>query len=353
MIKVLTIFSLLFIFGESKAQPPHTAVPLEIRLSPIKYKSKLPFNHIEIIDCRYDSSKVGYSANKKYFNKLVTAKNLSSQLQDSLNSSLNFDTSKKQFLIIVIKRLWLNEGFKKESRTKIEEGNLDFDYSTCSSKLEVYLKTITGFVPLIRIDTSYNFGYSLQVYAGRMLMFPFEKCLSRLEKIDFEAATTKSRKLSWDEIDEFNQTQFKKPILAQVPKQKGLYLTFKDFVENKISAKDFEVDFGKVTDQLYLKENGEKKLFTDFWGFCDGNACYINGGFNFFELHRVGNTFEFWANVSPANSSYPTGDVQPMGGKTNLESWGKGLAYYGIIDGSKKRTVLQPIQIDMDTGNIY
>jgi hypothetical protein len=67
-------------------------------------------------------------------------------------------------------------------------------------------------------------------------------------------------------------------------------------LENRIDNRPFEIQFGKLTDQLYLIENKDKKVFTDFWAVCDGNKLYINSSFNFYELVRADRGFEFWGN---------------------------------------------------------
>jgi hypothetical protein len=46
--------------------------------------------------------------------------------------------------------------------------------------------------------------------------------------------------------------------------QKGIYLTFADFINNRPASLDFTVVQEKKADYLYLRENGKQKLFTDF-----------------------------------------------------------------------------------------
>lgn len=57
---------------------------------------------------------------------------------------------------------------------------------------------------------------------------------------------------------------------------------------------DFRLAKGKLTDQLYLIENGSETLLTEFWGFSDGINLFIKAGFNVYMAVRQQNSFEVY-----------------------------------------------------------
>jgi hypothetical protein len=306
MHKLLTLVSLVFLTLPVKAQNGRNDLinlkPLGISLPAIHYEKKLPFSQIEVIDCRYDTTKIGYIRKNGSFKKLIVPAGLQPSLDNILNMSLaeNFDPAQNQSLLVVIKRLWLKETNQAETEKRkmvVADNASLLKFSACSFKLEVYLKKEDNFTPLLRLDSSLSYENSLKRYGGDIVMAPFELCLLRLQNINFEKAAASSKKLNWKTVEDYNQQQFNKPILKNPPLQRGLYLSFSDFLQNKLTVKDFEVEYGNLTDQLYLVNKGEKTLYTDFWGFCDGGKLYIRSGLNFYELFKQHNTFEFVGSI--------------------------------------------------------
>lgn len=318
---------------------------LEISLQNISYNKKLAFNHISIIDSRFDTTKVGYVRKGNSYKKLVLATDFSSAFENQLNNYLksNFDSSKNATLLIVIKNLWLNEIILKN----------EMPISQCIYKLELYLKTDTSYFPLIRIDSMYASHGVLKEDKSDLLTAPFEKTLTQLESISFEKLLS-GRKLSRTNIEQYNNSRFNKPIFTAAL-QKGIYHSFKDFLENRLDSRPFEAEFGKLTDQLYLAEKGEKKLLTDFWAFCDGQKLYINGGFNFFELTRENNTFEFWGNSELIQ--YFSANPQLRAANNSAWSIVHGLGQYAFEKGINKlmapKNIKRPFQLNMENGDIY
>lgn len=341
MNKFFTLVALVCFIHEVKAQP-RKENEFEINLQNISHNKKLPFNHISIIDSRYDTAKVGYIKQGNSYKKLI----LSSRFfENQLNSALrsNFDSSQKTSLLIVIKNLWLNEIILKD----------EVPISQCTFKLELYLKIDTNYFPLIRLDSVYVSKGILKEDKSNLLAAPFEKSLTQLEKINFHKVLS-GRQLSLTDIEHYNNSRFNKPIFSTAL-QKGIYYSFADFLENRPDSQLFEAEFGKLTDQLYLNEKGEKKLLTDFWAFCDGPKLYINGGFNFFELTRENNTFEFWGNSELIK--YFSANPQLKAENNSAWSAVHALGQYAFERGINKlmtpKNTKRPFQLNMENGDIY
>ena len=103
------------------------------------------------------------------------------------------------------------------------------------------------------------------------------------------------------------------------------------------------IQSGKLTDELYIEENGNPVLLKNFWGFCDGEKNYINLGFNFFELLRKSNTYELWGskNITEKTNQYygPLSSTGTTGGV--------------FINAKRNKLNYKPLQLDMETGKLY
>ena len=156
--------------------------------------------------------------------------------------------------------------------------------------------------------------------------------------------------MTWNEIDQYNKKRFEKPIYSATL-QRGIYVTFKDFLDNRIDNSPFETSFGKQTDQLYIIYKADKKLFSDFWAFCDGNKLYINGGFNFNELIKTDNGYEFWGNARVIDHIYNPQFRSQSTAPTDLLA---GLAHYGMDKlTAPPKNFLIPFQVNMENGSVY
>jgi len=342
MNKFFTLTIVFFIVQKTCAQSrPNDFIIVEP--SSIVYNKKLPFRNIEIIDSRFDTGKIGYQLKGYTYEKLLITPNLASVIQKKLNEGLknNFDSSINTTLLIVVKNLWIqgpvieNDGSPKDQ---------------CLSKLELYMKEDETFYPIKRIDSIYTDKHSAIHFGETLVMMPFQNSLKKIEAINSKKIQS-LRKLNWNDVKEFNEREFQKPILKTMGLKKGIYLSFNDFLKNRIDEKPFEVKFGKLSDQLYLIDNKEKKLFTEFWGFCDGSKLYVNAQLNFYELIRNGNGFEFWGNEQVVKQNYNP-RFQPA--SRSMPSIAAGLLTYGIeklkfSEPMNKR----PFQINMETGEAY
>lgn len=139
--------------------------------------------------------------------------------------------------------------------------------------------------------------------------------------------------------------RFKKPGIMDDTLQRGIYLTFADFLNNRPLTCRFTLEQDEESDYLYMEQNGEEKLFTDFWGFSDGRDLYTKIGFNFFKLTRDNNTYSFWGcrkavHETPSRNKNRIVRYMAFGNFANLRS-------------AKLKNILRPMQLDMETGNAY
>lgn len=324
---------------------------------PIAFPQKLPLSFIRVVDDRQDTSKVGYATRRKYYEKVLLAGGVQASVQRMLNSTAGLDSSAPLSLLIVVRRLWLNEPTVSEtsrhSTNRPTKGFIHF-YSECAAKLEVYAQQGDAFIPLFRIDSTFRMDKSIHKDGAMMLNAPFGYCLEKLARIDFGKVYLSKQRLSGQQVQQHNSKLLTFLILTGEKKQRGLYLSYADFLNNKTTPLEFEVEFGKLTDQLYVLDKGSKRLYTDLWGYCDGEKLFIKMGFNYCELVRQGNTFEFLGNASMLPQSAGT-NYSPVGGSPS--ELVTNLATLATLDGvarvSSINNGLKPFQLDMETGTSY
>ena len=62
--------------------------PLKVKIDEIEYEKKLPFRNIEVLDLRFDTSKVGFCRTGGGYKKIYVENGLQYALNVALNTSL-------------------------------------------------------------------------------------------------------------------------------------------------------------------------------------------------------------------------------------------------------------------------
>lgn len=350
----------LFIITRLTAQAPTDYLryiqSFGITPAQLSYEKKLPVNHIRIIDGRYDTTKIGFAVKGGNYQKVTVNGGFRSGVEQTLNSSLaaNFDASSNQSLVIVIKKYWLKEtNYAEKENRKMVVANMDMmrSFSECNAKLEVYLEKENVYYPVFRMDSSYDYVDRIKKAGGDILMAPFEACLDKLQYTQFDKLLAQGKKLTWKQIEDYNAGAFTYPILHQMPGKIGLYLTFHDFLQNKITEEEFALEHDAFSDRLFILKGNDKTLFTDFWGFYDGRSIYIKSGLNFYPLVRRENTFEFLGTKSI--STRGGSNNNPVRGDNVGQTLMIGGLERAISNGNAIRKEWKPFQLNLDEGEIY
>ena len=221
-------------FSQEKVKPAEVLINY-----PLDYKS------IKIIDARFDTTKIGYVKSGKQFKKIVTEGSLSVALENHLNNQLKkqLNESAKQNLLIIIKKLWLQQtntdelDDKKKLRTY---ASAEGEFGMCTSAFDVYLEKDSFYIPLLRIDTSLFTLKQLNKHAGYLLGFALQNCINRIGSIEPNKINNR-RLLSWPDIVQYNNKRLAYPRYMNDPLVQGIFLTFKDFLDNKPTIRKFVV----------------------------------------------------------------------------------------------------------------
>lgn len=360
MKKLLLIYILLIFvchaFSQEKNQTPSLLTTYEIKPGWNDSLSKaLPFRAIEVWDRRFDTSKLGYIKRFAGFKKIITEGKTETILQAYLNNRYknNLQQSSCYDLLLVVKHLWLQETTDAQETNQkivISSSSNDIYFSEAISVLEVYAKQDDKYIPLLKLDSTFQWNGVLLQHINDFFVLPFEICFKKLANMDFQKRVEKLRRLSLQEIANHQNKPIQYARFQTDIIEKGIYLTFDDFLNNKLYKKDFTVEFGSLTDELYITENGKQTILEKFWGFCDGKKNYIKLGYNFSQLFKESNTYELWGSKS-INQKFvqykPTGGGSPA--RTGLE----GALGSALFNRKKTSVKNKPLQLNMEKGDVY
>ena len=354
-----TLFLLLFINSSLFAYCQQQKIELqnperlgfkEIRLNAQRIAPadiKLPFSSIKIVDSRFDTTKLGFlpvtnlfSDKHDYFKKLSFKEG---SIAESLAAYYN-DYYKNSFLnngfelLIVMKRFWIS-GIDYTRSKRVDLANNLYVSGNLYCKWEYYFGKQGKYLPVKRLDTIMQSSEDQDLYIDeefherRLARFKF--CLKALvELFDFERAVAlfdKQPGKSMNEIISYNNKRNDIKILRDSSFQKGVYLSFDEFRNNKPSITEYkekQTKYGLFKSESYLVDAKGDQI-SEYWGYSDGEK-FRFGKFGNDKIYRVENTFEFFVQVVATEYDNST----PVATRSKFKAW-------------------MPYQIDMETGLIY
>lgn len=302
----------------------------------------LPFGTIRILDSRFDTTKLGYVRTGYNDHKLIIEKGLTA-FEKLLNQSAGQQPNSypRPQLLLVVKKLWLTgeSAATKGVRPLIDwRSNVYIDFVRYRAKIEVYLEKDSVFIPLRRFDSTFSFSSLRTKRLGDLLMLPFSTLLSTVDSLNWNDVLKNGRRLQFRDIHQYNQKRQMLPILEERQLKSGLYLTFQDFIHNRITPYPIQIVNEREVHHVYIVANGERTLAPTHWGLCDGQNFMINKGMRLYTLVRQGNAFDFFGGLSAI----------PQATRTDT-----GLGIIVVSPGTKALAKsYAPHQIDMESGAI-
>jgi hypothetical protein len=308
---------------------------------------RIPFQKIIVIDKRFDTSKIGYIRTALEYKKLVLDNGFSTSLEHYLNKRFE-PVHNNRNLVVFIKALYL-QGVPLEELTKETNSEKIMRESQCILKADIYSCSENIYQALVRIDTLFNDSKTLKKISDELLSLTIDNIVQQIQSLNTGDLLSRKSKIKEENVFSYYDQRFTNARIKNDSAQKGIYLSFADFINNRPTLLDFTVVQEKKADYLYLKENGKEKLFTDFWGFCDGKDHFVKVGYNFFKLVKDGSTYSFWGCLQAIHTTKRyTAPVVQTPGRFNA-TLPKGATYVE----KKFANVLRPMQLDMDTGEPY
>ncbi len=319
-----------------------------------KIKPDIRFSQIYVYDCRPDSSNIGLQQTP---NNSITILKVKGRLSEEIKKTFELlistpqETNNWGELHCVIKRFTLSNFISVPLGTaekKQTAGKFDWaEKSGLKIKLEFYIKKVNDFIPAYRFDTSWTGDKAIIREGNSYIANALAAGLEKTTSIDWEKLLSSEKKISWNDILEYNKQNINFPILHTQP-SKGVYLTFEDFRNNKVTYTDFKVSYGDKGDFLYVKDrSNEETLFTDLWGYSDGKDIFVYSANNFFKLYRMGDSFKFYGakDYTKRRVLRLNFGVAEMVDPNSSLSKAKTRARYELVKNY--------LQIDHDTGELY
>ena len=218
--------------------------------------------------------------------------------------------------------------------------------TTLKATFDYYITRNDEYFVAYRFDTAATAFLDMKEFNETHLSTIVHTSLRRLEEIDPVSHIKNKRKISLEQLNNYYAQRWDKPILKQPEFERGVYLSFAEFLNNKPSISHFVVKKDKLADVIYIPVSGragdELTAVREVWGYCDGKNLFIKSGENYFLLVRVQNAFYF------------------MGSK-ELMKWQDDYYSYDPLYGTSRPTTsgvylrnrLFPMKVDMEKGSIY
>ncbi len=308
---------------------------------------KLPFSKIRVIDARFDTSKLGFVANRvvfmeptNRFERLKLRGGTAAALENYYaNAHLDRASLSEYGLLIVMKKFWISSArkydFQKQSQSLTINGE-----SRLIAKWELYIFKDDGYLPFRRIDTTIESTQSVrQLFKDENATdYNKENIYSILTNFLGQYNYTKAitvfadrAKKSLKEINDLNNERFQIPIISDNKVRKGVFQNFTEFKNNAPTLLNFKENGMKYSliheDQFLVDDKGT--AITNYWAYSTDKYTRI-GPYGNETIFRSGNTFDFFLKkriVTPRSQ----GDIVF---KNHFMIW-------------------IPYQVDMETGEFY
>jgi len=333
---------------------------------------KLPFSSIKIIDCRQDTFKLGFipasptREGPNSYECILVEKGLTYALSKTLNEHYHQNFSGDTMgLVIVVRRFWADPFPSAKLKTKETDLSVVFNMYM---RFEYFFEKDDWYYPLKRLDTVFQITKGNSV-AGcddnrfKNCKFYGYAIAKAFEEVDYNYYASRlgrvKNKVTKQGLDSINNSCNNYPIVRDSLFQKGVYLSFYEFRNNKPSIKNYKIETVKKGQNemsiLYNLDSGKQEPITKYWGYCDGENIFCK--FTPYPLAKFGNTFEFFIDKeeyhkSRLNVPLPRSAVGGLNFTfSTFSDWylyapGRPKAYTYIYKA-------EPMQFDMETGKAY
>ncbi len=326
-----------------------------------KKKKDIPwvvnFNKATFIDCRADTSKIGFilAGSNNDYHRLVFPKPTIEYLSEKMPALYQSNPDTPTNISFAIKHLWVSERLvKTEWGRSILVGSIDY-FTFCYLNMDYYTETNGQYQFLGTIDTVISARRWIVNYGDDLILKTFHEIINKAN-ILFKKGITATTTFSKKELINNYKAAIDFPVLASPQPAKGVYLSYKEFLDNSPSVKDFIVEKTKRTETLKSAEIPDS-VFNKAWAYFDGNNLNIHINNNYYRAIRVENTFELAGPRDP-ESKFSTGERilrlaigNFIAGLTSTH----GISLDWVTTGSHNQIMkeLIPFQLNIREGTLY
>lgn len=326
---------------------------------------RLPFKHIEVVDARFDTSKLGFELKRDIgyisnsnFRKIKLRGGIRKAIQDYYNDYYQLclkDTANE--LLIVLKTLWIDNFPTGEFKERRRFDVVRETYQDIYVKFEYYLKRENEYYPLKRTDTVYQLteqiinSKKLNLKKNDLSFFLFT-LKSLIETYDFDELINRvdlKKNLSLKSIDSFNNKRFLLPVLIADSLKKGIFLSVKDYINNT-PVPDSAYRFDKKG-RLFKRDDKTTEIFYFYNNNEVGFSMRLLENTN---IIRIGNTFEVFMMNDVYLAKTAAGNLLGLIPDTKFPGVdGLERTEFNAGNGARLHLMKAPRQINMETGEIY
>ncbi len=247
--------------GSGQQEPDLTAFPSftpDLNSERAEGNQKIPFRSILIRDARFDTTKLGYIYASEY-KKINFPVNCARGLEEMLNNYCYniLDHNADRSLLIVLKKYWLQSGaaeLMEDENTGVSNNGESYRDKTgvCFADVDVFTLEGSSCRALVRITANFIDKPFKQFRLNRFIFPLFDSLITKIRQTDVEKALAGKKVYTFSQVMEQYAKRYDIPVLKNTQPEKGVFSSFKDFLENKVSYTSFKVKEGKLSDELYI-----------------------------------------------------------------------------------------------------
>lgn len=259
---------------------------LELSYMPTQ-KISLPVKDIEILDARYEQSFIGATTGQDIlldneFTKMdiVLPEKFDSYLRHSLSNWFSFNPASDSKLIILVKTFRTNENMEKMlAKSKRKEVFFLFSASFYLQKNDLCYKIGSVDKWFSSDQFLYNKRYVKKDYHEGVIT---NVLIEQLQQLQFNIAGN-AQSFTRSEMENGVRQRLSLPILNEKLK-KGVYHTFKDFLQNRPTDTAFRTAVTDNGDILFIDSTNHVFTSKNAWAISDGQTAVFLFGKDFYQI---------------------------------------------------------------------
>jgi hypothetical protein len=285
-------FALIFLILLAQAATAQRSMPLltpspyalqdlviAAEYQPVK-KNSLSVHSIRVIDNRFDTTKQGFYPVLKYAPKqLRFGDNLAAWMHKQLFACFDLAPAATRDLVVIIQDFWFSY-FAAEKYTPFKQ------HLQCRLhyKLELFSEKEGLYYPVRRLAGEVVYPFSAEDSYAPLTDSLFNRIQFSLSNDPFTSKEIIANAITAEKLDSYLQKKLDR-LHINTPLLKGVYASFDDFLQRKISGDSVDIyeykDFyGRQTVACHvgLMKNNSLQPGNRFWGYYDGRNLFVNTG---------------------------------------------------------------------------
>ena len=276
------------LYSQSNLYPSDRDNKMVLELSYLpEQKISLPIKGIEIIDARYEQAFIGATTGKDMlldneFTKMdiVFPERFDNYLSHSFANWFSYDPNSNDKLLILVKRFRSNENMEKMlAKSKRKEVFFLLSASFYLQRNELCYK----------INSTDKWFSSDQFLSNKRLMkkdyheaLITGVLLDQLQQLQFKV-TPNIQSFTRSEMEKAIRQRLNLPVLKEKTK-KGVYRSFKEFLQNKPSDTSFRTAVTDDGEIIFIDSTNHMLTSANAWAISDGQTAVFMFGRNFYQI---------------------------------------------------------------------